>query len=104
MSDRVLGALLFFLGVFNWLDYFFTVRALSWGIEEANPFMVSALEANDWMFPFVKLALVPAGLLLVWLFRHRIAKARMIVMVSLWAVCLSYAGVTAWHIYGQYFS
>ena len=103
-NTRIFGSLLFFLGILNILDYFFTVKALSLGADEANPVMLAAMETTDYLFPLIKLVLVPLGLFGVWLARGRIAKRSRVIMASLWVVTLAYATVTGWHLYGLYFS
>ncbi len=68
-----LAAIILFLGLFNVLDYFFTLRALAAGLEEANPLM-RALVDTPW-FDFVKLLLVPALLSIAWRVRTHLGSA-----------------------------
>ena len=100
MTKRMFGILLFLIGLLNVADYFFTVKALELGGREANPIMLLAIEANEWMFPVVKLALVPLALIAVWLTE---GKSNVAVFVATWIVFLSYTAVTLWHIRWIYF-
>jgi len=101
-QNRILAFLLLGLFLLNIADYAFTVRALSWGVPEANPFMNAIVFTA--LFPAVKIGLVTVSLLAIWFLRNRINRLRRVIMLALWATFLVYAGTTAWHAYWQFFS
>ena len=99
MSNRKFGILLLVLGFLNLVDYFFTVRGLAMGATEINPFMDAAINAGS--FGFIKVFLVPLGLVGIWFARNRIQQRRPFISKALWAVTIAYIGVTVVHIHGQ---
>ena len=100
-QTRMMAFLLISLFIMNIADYFFTVRALSWGIIEWNP-LINAI-AHTQLFPILKIGLVSAFLLFIWLFRYHINRLLLLIMTELWLVFGFYALVNGWHIYGQFY-
>ncbi len=100
MRYRIFSYLLLALAILNLADYVLTLRALSWGIPEGNPIMDAAIDLG--LFHLVKAALPTALLLLVWLFSDRIRRIRPSIILFLGVAVLVYAGVTVWHLYGQF--
>ena len=99
MSTRYLFILLLGIGLFNVVDYFFTVQALFLGATEANPVMDAIVHTP--LFPVVKLILVPALLVFFWTVRHKIRTRKNIIMLMTWVVFISYFFVTVYHLYWQ---
>ena len=89
------------IGIFilNIADYVFTEIALSLGAEEANPFLAPIVD-TIW-FPIVKVFIVSAFILFIWLVRERIlaGKRRKFILFGLWITFFAYLAVIAWHIY-----
>lgn len=83
------------IAVFNFADYFLTLRAISIGIEEGNPYM-AALIGTPW-FAVVKLFVVPLGLYRIYTLRRQIgwiSSALLVMILTLYTV------VTVYHIMG----
>ncbi len=91
--DRCIGYTLIAIGVFNFADYLLTLRALSLGIPEGNPYM-DALIGTPW-FPIVKLVIVPVGLYRIWMLRHGMG---WISRTLLGLLLAAYTWVTVYHI------
>ena len=101
MKDRPLLIALWCIGIFNVLDYAFTMRAIYiLGVPEANPAMDAAL-GTPW-FATVKLLLVPLGLYFIWRVRNRVRLAKPVVMFGIAVSFAAYTILTGWHIYGQF--
>ncbi len=85
----ILGA----IAVFNFADYFLTLRAISLGIEEGNPYM-AALIGTPW-FAVVKLLVVPLGLYRIYTLRRDIGWISSALLVVIFTI---YTAVTAYHV------
>ncbi len=93
--DRWIKVALIGIGIFNFADYFLTLRALSLGIPEGNPYM-DALIGTPW-FAVVKLIVVPAGLYRIWMVRHGMQWISRGLLVF---VLAAYTWVTVYHMFG----
>ncbi len=94
--DKWIAYILVAIGALNFADYFLTLRALSFGIEEGNPYM-DALIGTPW-FPIVKLLLVPLGLYRIWTLRDGMGWiSRSLLILAL----LAYSWVTGYHMAGM---
>lgn len=71
-SFMIVGVMLVLTGLFNVLDYYFTLKALSIGYEEANPVVDIILDTP--LFPIIKLVVIPAMLFIIWLLRDKVEK------------------------------
>lgn len=69
-KERLLWLLLIGIASFNKADFFLTLDALERGFVEANPIVEPIV--NTYVFPLVKLVLVPLILIFLWQHRHRI--------------------------------
>ncbi|MDW7672184.1 MAG: DUF5658 family protein [Bacillota bacterium] len=69
-NDRLLWLLLIGIGAFNKADFMLTHIAISEGYQEANPIINAVLDT--WGFPFLKLLVVPAILVGLWMIRRRL--------------------------------
>jgi len=88
MAESRLRILLFAIGIFNALDYFFTLQVLQYGFIEANPIMAPVVD-TVWFF-VIKLVLIPAALYLVWVVRARMGR---VAKTSVWICTGAYAGL-----------
>lgn len=86
MNKRLLCLLLAGTGIFNICDYFLTVHVVGEGHGELNP--VVNLMLNTKLFPVVKLVLIPAALLAIWLLRSRAGKR---LLLYSWVMFISYS-------------
>ncbi len=98
---KTLAFLLISISAFNIADYIFTERAISWGIEEANPWVLLMMETG--YYPFLKIGLVSFLLLGIWYARFHFNNLSRAIIFGLWLTFVSYFAVTVWHIYGQFF-
>ena len=83
--------------VFNVADYFFTIRALSWGIPEGNPVM--DLIVYTPLFAGVKVMLIPLALLWVWRVRHQLGP---IPKSAIAFTTVVYGWLTGFHMWHQF--
>lgn len=98
MTDKVLKAILILLSCFNIIDGVSTQIALSGGAVEANP-VINLLVGTPY-FLILKLLLIPAVCILLWHTRRLWMQpfiSRLLVFVT-----AAYAGVTVWHMWGQF--
>jgi len=100
-QTRILAFLLVSLFIMNIADYILTTRAMSFGIKELNPLINIVVQTP--LFPILKIGLISAFILFIWLARHKINRLRFVIMTALWVTFVAYALVTFWHIYGQRF-
>ena len=70
--DRLLWLLLIGIWAFNVADFLLTHIAISEGYQELNPLIYRTLDT--WLFPFLKLVLVPSILAGIWKIRHKLNK------------------------------
>ena len=98
-DNRMLAFLLISLFIMNIVDYILTARAMSFGIRELNP-LINAI-AHTLLFPILKVGLISAFILFIWLARHKINRLRFVIMIGLWVTFVAYVLLTIWHIYGQ---
>ena len=80
--------------IFNTLDIIMTLLVVLAGFAvEANPVMAAVLDTNPVVFAVVKLAMVSAGVWVLWSYRtHRLASVGSI------AIFCAYTAVMAWHL------
>ena len=69
-DERILRVLLFGVAVFNVADYLLTLLALHIGYREFNPLM--DIIVHTYLFPIVKLVVVPIALYFVWSQRNKV--------------------------------
>lgn len=100
MTKPYIIILLIAICILNITDYFFTVKAISLGANEANPIMNAIIHTP--LFPVVKLILVPGSLLLIWIYRFKIKRLQTLILVLLWIVFAGYLSVKVYHLYWQY--
>lgn len=82
--------------IFNFIDYFSTVKLLRLGAVELNPFMNYAIEHN--LFPLIKLVLIPFLIFLLMKYRNYIINK--ILYKYLIILCfISYSLITIYHFY-----
>lgn len=86
MNKRLLGLLLAGTGIFDIYDYFLTVHVIGEGHGELNPVVNLMLDTK--LFPIVKLVLIPAALLVLWLLRTRAGKR---LLAYSWAMFICYS-------------
>ncbi len=94
MSHSRLKVLLIALGLFNVLDYLFTLCALRSGFLEGNPFMAPVV-TTGWFF-VIKVVLIPAALCLIWSQRSRlgtVANASVLLCTGVYLGLMGYFGV-----------
>lgn len=84
---------LILIGIFNILDYYFTLRALAAGFKELNP-LINAV-VNTLYFPLIKLVVIPLLLVLIWCLHSRINQERFSFYVRL--MFFAYLGVLVYH-------
>jgi len=90
----------------NLADALFTLVFLQLHLaEEANPLMRAAYEGSPVLFLAVKLLLVHAGALLLWVHRaFAVARTALVVAICLYAVIAAYhCGFAAWLMVGPAF-
>ena len=92
---RTIGLLLLGVLALNLIDYGLTLRALSLGVQEANPFMDFLLHYPPTV-DLCKLVAVPLFLVIIWILRHRVNPRRLLYYA--WAIFLPYLALTGWHI------
>ncbi|MFP4199825.1 MAG: DUF5658 family protein [Bacillota bacterium] len=81
------------IALLNFADYFLTLRAISLGIREGNPYMAGLIE-TPW-FAIVKLLVVPAGLYRI----HTLRRGIGWISLALLALVLAlYTFVTVYHV------
>ncbi|MHB8879021.1 MAG: DUF5658 family protein [Myxococcaceae bacterium] len=92
--DVRVAALSLFLLFLNVVDGGFTTLFLQLGVaSEVNPLMRLAYERSPVVFMLAKLALVQAGVLMLWVNRDaRAARG------ALWCGVLLYLGIVGWHL------
>lgn len=76
------------IGVFNVIDYFFTLQVLQHGFIEANPFMAPVV-GTGWFF-VIKVVLIPAALYVIWAVRDRVGT---VANAAIWVCGGAYAGL-----------
>ena len=69
MGDIEMAVLIFFIGIFNLIDYFCTDYLLKLGAEELNPFMKGIV--NNISFPIIKLLIFNIILIFLWKYRNK---------------------------------
>ena len=99
MNDRILKAVLVALAALNVADYFFTLRAVSFGVAEGNPAMDAAMGTP--LFALVKLVVVPLACFVIWRTRDKWCRTRFLVSGLLIFVTVAYSMVTVWHFWWQ---
>lgn len=92
---RGITYLLIGIAVFNFADYFLTLRAISLGIQEGNPYM-APLIGTPW-FTVVKLLIVPLGLYRIYNLRRGIGWISTSLLVMILGL---YTMVTVYHTMG----
>lgn len=90
------SALVILLIIFNFLDSILTMRALSMGIEEANPVMAGLFNVSTPAAVLTKSVIVGVGALALWRISH-VALA----FKGLAVVAACYGGVVAYHLFFQ---
>lgn len=65
--QRLSGMMLFFVALFNIVDYFSTIKVLQMGFEEWNPLVLHWL--NTGVLPIIKILVIPSILLIIWKLR-----------------------------------
>lgn len=98
--SRTPAFLLLSLGAANAADYFFTVEALAAGGRKINPVMGAIVDTP--LFPALKLVMLPAALVFIWLAMDRLERLRRVVLAGLWTAFAAYAGAMVWHVHSMF--
>jgi hypothetical protein len=97
-EPRWLHGLVSAVCVLNLFDLVLTLGSVSAGrATEVNPLMAQLLAAHPLWFAIVKLALVSAGVMLLWVFRSRTAA-----VVAIVVAFAAYYGVWVHHLVGAW--
>lgn len=87
------------LGLFNYLDYKFSLQAFQKGILEGNPILLFITESP--YFFYIKGLLIPFGIIILW---FTIKKCGFIVKFLVIGVTLFYFIINIYHVYNLYFN